>query len=386
VAENFEACSYRIYEMSNSHSISGRRKVKLILHEIFPDDQTWQTNGISWNEGYTQNNLGSVANMSICVEFISEERRLPYGHGMTGIRDNIPYMEDATVVGHCERAYIEDVEIDGEIKRALVAEGYIDEMRYPKFVAWLSERLSEGSVKGSVEIVGRPENENRIIYDGGWKETGRVPQIYDYSGYAILGIRPADDTAIVVELNNSKSKNSKEESFMDEKVLNQFVTEMKSAVTQVITELNGSNDEHEKEIAGLTAALAEKDTEIAELNEKVSVAEAEATEKDRTIEEQTAEINSLKETNEGLEKDKKVAELNTALAEYSQEEQELAKAEIDAFKADPASVEINSITSKICVEMVRLNREARTNEQNSTAPDIFGGIIEPENKEDVDIY
>ena len=53
----------------------------------------------------------------------------------------------------------------------------------------------------------------------------------------------------------------------------------------------------------------------------------------------------------------------------------MAYAEIDAFKADPTSVELNSITNKICVELVRKSKETHTNEQNSagSAPDIFGG-------------
>ena len=385
MGNEYEFCSYRIYEMSNSRAISGRRKIKLILHEIFPNNSVWQTNGISWNETYTQQNIESVANMSICVEFISDERRLPYGHGLTEIRDNIPYMENATVVGHCESAYIEDVEIDGVVKKALVAEGYIDEMRYPKFVAWLSERLAEGSVKGSVEIVGRPEYENRIIYDGGWKETGRVPQFYDYSGYAILGIRPADDTAIVVELNNKKEED-KEVKLMDEKTLNQLIADVKSSVTQVITELNSKDSDYETQIGELNNKVSTMETTIAELNEAVTTAAAEITEKDSVIEAKDVEINSLIEANKTLVKEKKVAELSSALSEFTQEEQALAQAEIDAFKADPDSVEINSITSKICVEMVRLNKEARTNEQNSTAPDIFGGITSTENKETVEIF
>lgn len=374
----------RIFEISSERQIAGRRKIKIILHEIFASRDIWQVNGISWDENYTAQNLESVANMSICVEFLSEDRRLPYGHGMTEIKDNMPYMEDATVVGHCERAYIGDVEIDGEMKRALIAEGYIDEMRYPKFVAWLGDKLADGGVKGSVEIVGRPENENRIIYDGGWKEKGRVPQIYDYSGYAILGIRPADDTAIVVELNN-KMQNCKEDMFMDEKLMGQFVELVKSSVTQTITELNHKSDEYEGQISELNSQLATKDAEIAELNAKVAAAEASAAEKDEAIEAQVAELNSLKEVNAALEREKKIAELNSALAEFSPEEQALAKAEIDAFKADPMTVEINSITSKICVEMVRKNRENHTNEQNS-APDIFGGVNEPEDTGEVDIF
>lgn len=373
-----------IYEVSSERHIAGRRKIKLILHEIYPSRDIWQTNGISWDETYTAQNIESVANMSLCVEFLTEERRLPYGHGLTEIRDNMPYLENATVVGHCEKGYISDVEIDGETKRVLVAEGYIDEMRYPKFVAWLQEKMLSDGVKGSVEIVGRSEYDNRIIYDGGWKENGRVPQIYDYSGYAILGIKPADDTAIVMELNN-KSNDKQEDTIMDEKTLNQIADVVKASVNQTVTELNTKSEEYEGKISELNSQVAAKDQEIAELNEKLSAAQADSAAKDQTIEAQNTELNSLKEANAALEKEKKLAELNSALAEFSPEEQALAQAEIDAFKADPNSVELNSITSKICVEMVRKNKEARTNEQNS-APDIFGGVNTPEDKGDVDIF
>lgn len=88
----------RIFELSNERQITGRRKIKIVLHEIFPSHDVWQENGISWDEEYTAQNIESVTNMSICVEFLSEERRLPYGHGLTDIKDNMPYMEDATVV------------------------------------------------------------------------------------------------------------------------------------------------------------------------------------------------------------------------------------------------------------------------------------------------
>lgn len=374
----------RIFELSNDRKILGRRKIKLVLHEIFASHDKWQENGISWDENYTQQNLDSVTNMSLCVEFLSEERRLPYGHGLTEIRDNMPLFEDATVIGHFDKGYITDIEFDGETKRVLVAEGYIDEMRYPKFVEWLQERMEQGGVKGSVEIVGRPENNNRIIYDGGWKEKGRIPQIYDYSGHCILGIKSADDAAIVMELNN-KAENQKEDTSMDEKILSQFVDAVKGSVTQTITELNAHDDEYEGKISDLTGQLAEKDTEIADLKEKLSAAEADVATKDQTIAEQTAELNSLKETNASLEKDKRLAELNSALAEFTPEEQALAQAEIDAFKADPTSVELNSITSKICVEMVRKNKEAHTHEQNN-APDIYGGVTDPADAGDVDIF
>lgn len=375
----------RIFELSNERQITGRRKIRVVLHEIFPTRDLYQENGISWDENYTQQNLESVENMSLCVEFLTEERRLPYGHGLTEIKDNMPLLEDATVVGHCNKAYIDDIEIDGVRKRVLIAEGYIDEMRYPKFVAWLKEKLETGTVKGSVEIVGRPENENRIIYDGGWKEKGRVPQIYDYSGYAILGIKPADDTAVIMELNNKANKN-KEEPVMDEKQIGQFVEQLKTSVTQTITELNNKNEEYEGQIAALQAQLSAKDAEIAELNEKLSTAEANAAAKDQTIADQTTELNELKDANAALAKEKKLAELNAALNEFSAEEQALAQSEIDAFKADPDAVEINSITSKICVEMVRKDKENRANQRKNDSPDIFGSVAAVEDKGDVDIF
>ena len=299
----------------------------------------------------------------------------------------MPFMEDATVVGHCEKAYIDDIEVEGVKKRVLVAEGYIDEMRYPKFVAWLSEKMADGSVKGSVEIVGHSENENRIIYDGGWKETGRVPQIYDYSGYAILGIKPADDSAIIVELNNKNEKN-KEDKQMDDKLMSQFVDLVKSSVTQTITELNNKSGEYEGQISELNGQLTAKDAKIAELNAALEAANATIAEKEQAITAQTTELNSLKDANAALEKDKKLAELNSVLAGFTAEEQALAQAEIDAFKADPTSVELNSITNKICVELVRKSKETHTNEQNSagSAPDIFGGVADPQSDGDADIY
>ena len=242
------------YEISSESKIAGRRPIKVILHEIFPDDSTWQENGISWIEKYVQANLHSVVGMSITVEFLTDDRDIPYGHGMTEIRvqDNLPLFEDATMVGHFDRAYIDDVEIDGVTKRVLIAEGTLDEMRYPKFVAWLREHMAESTIKGSVEIVGKAEHDGYIIYSGGWKEQGRIPQIYDYSGYAILSVKPADEAAIVMELNNKKQQ--KEESTMDEKLKN----ELMAVISGAVSESNSKWDEY-------WAKVEAKDAEIAQL-------------------------------------------------------------------------------------------------------------------------
>ena len=374
--------SGRIFELSSERHITGRRKIKLILHEIFPSHDIWQSNGISWDEAYTAQNLGSVVNMSICAEFLDNARSLPYGHGLTDVRDNIPLLEDATVVGHCEKAYIDDIEIDGTVKRVLIADGYIDEMRYPKFVAWLSENLSDGSVKGSVEIVGHPEHDNHIIYDGGWKETGRVPQIYDYSGYAVLGIKPADDTAIVIELN--QNQNHEEDNRMDEKMKKELGT----LVSGAIAELNSKWDEYyakvqlkDAEITQLKADIAQKEAEIAQLRADYETANAAKAAAELGIAEANTKISAL-------EKEKKLAELDAALAGFTAEEQAVAQAEIDAFRADPTSVSLDSIAGKICVALVRKAKENPTHEQNSAGypPDIFSGVSDIKGNDDSDIY
>lgn len=65
-----------------------------------------------------------------------------------------------------------------------------NEARYPKFVKWIEDKIADGiTIRGSVEFVGTKENDGEIIYDGGWKEQGRIPMIYDYSGYCILSVK-----------------------------------------------------------------------------------------------------------------------------------------------------------------------------------------------------
>lgn len=371
-----------IYEISNESKIAGRRPIKVVLHEIFPDDTQWQENGISWIERYVQANLHSAIGMSIVAEFLTDDRDVPYGHGMTEIRvqDNLPLFEDATMVGHFDKAYVDDVEIEGVTKRVLIAEGTLDEMRYPKFVAWLREHMAEGTIKGSVEIVGKAEHDGHIIYSGGWKEQGRVPQIYDYSGYAILSVKPADEAAIVMELNNKTQQ--KEESDMDEKLKN----ELMAVVSGAVSEANSKWDEYwakveakDAEIAQLQADIKAKEAEIAQLRadfEKAqadqAAAEAGLTEANAAKETAEASLNEANAKIAELEGEAAKAELNAALAPYSEEQQAIAKDEIAAFNENPGSVEINAIVGKICTEMVRVSREKQIAETNSASEiDVF---------------
>ena len=370
-----------IYEISSENKIAGRRPIKVVLHEIFPDNTRWQENGISWKEEYVQANLHSVVGMSIVAEFLTEDRDVPYNHGMTDVReeDKLPLFEDATMVGHFDKAYVDDVEIGGVTKRCLVAEGTLDEMRYPKFVAWLRENMADSVVKGSVEIVGKPEHDGYIIYSGGWKEEGRVPQYYDYSGYAILSVKPADEAAIVMELNNKKL--DKEDGTMDEKTKN----ELMAAVTGAVSEVNSKWEEYWAkvdtllaEISQLKADIAQKEADIKQLQADYDKEAAAKEAAEASLVEANAKITEMQNA-------AAVAELNAALAPYTEEQRAVAKEDIDAFNSNPGSVEINSIVGKICTAMVQAVRESQIAETNAASQiDVFGMTDDAGKKENTD--
>ena len=131
----------RVLELSNKEDKDGRRRVKVILHEIYKDKSQHNKNGITWLEEYCKNNLDSVKGISITCEFINDERTEILGHGETGIVDGVPILENATMIGVLERGYIDDIVVDGESKRVVVGEGYIDAMRYKNFVDVLEEKI-----------------------------------------------------------------------------------------------------------------------------------------------------------------------------------------------------------------------------------------------------
>ena len=197
--------------------ISGRRRIKIALHEIYADATTWNENGISWLEQYTRDNADTVKGMPLCAEFVDKDKDIPYGHGMTGIKGDIPVFEESEQVGAFENWTIEDIEIDGEKHKCLCGIGYINENRYPKFCDWIERQFYGGNrVFGSVETTGTKENHGEIIYDGGWKEQGRIPMIYDYTGFCIITMRPADDKAVLLEYEKGQSMNKEEKDNFDD--------------------------------------------------------------------------------------------------------------------------------------------------------------------------
>ena len=77
----------------------------------------------------------------------------------------------------------------------------------------------------------------------------------------------------------------------------------------------------------------------------------------------------------------RLAALNSALTEFSAEQQEYAKEQIEAFKANPLENEINTVTDAILIGIgknAKAVADAQAAEQNSAdLGDIFEEIHEP---------
>lgn len=378
----------KIIELSSKQSKNGRRKFKAILHRIFPDDcivdgvgTQYNENGITWIREYCENALPTIDGMSLRVEFLDEERTEICGHGETEIVDGLQLFENATVIGTFKKGYIDELEVNGEKQLVCIAEGEIDEACYKSFVEKLDEDLADGNAPyGSVEIYKTSDNDG-IIYKYGYHDYGRVPEKFIYSGFALLGVKPADNSAKLLELN---SKNKEEQNNMDEKMLQGFVSDIK----QVISETNSKNEELSKTIAELNEAIADKDKTIAELNassEELKTA-LEKAEKDyqevwKKEDELYNEIKELKAQLAEAQAKERVGEMNSAIADFSDEEKAYAQAEIEAFTADPINCEINSVVNKIWEGIGKKAKEdakivAEQNASNNEVDDIFAEVSE----------
>ena len=180
---------------------------------------------------------------------------------------------------------------------------------------------------------------------------------------------------------------------MDEKMLQGFVSEIK----QVISETNSKNEELGKTIAELNEVIADKDNTIAELNasyEELKTALEKAQEDYQEIWKKEDELyNEIKELKKQLaeaQAKERVGEMNSAIADFSDEEKEYAKAEIDAFTADPINCEINSVVNKIWEGIGKKAKEdakviAEQNSANNVeVDDIFAEVSEINSADDDD--
>ena len=137
--------------------------------------------------------------------------------------------------------------------------------------------------------------------------------------------------------------------------------EIKSIVEQTLSEMS-------THVAEMNQCKADCEAQIAEANDKVASviaeknelqASADAIQKaldeareelDKKYKEIDALYSELSELREELGKAKareRVGEMNAAIANFSDDEREYAKAEIEAFNANPIESEINSVVNKI---------------------------------------
>lgn len=350
----------KTFEISSHKNKNGRRKFKAILYEIFPDScideenevgTQYNENGITWIREYCEKALPSIKGMSLRCEFLDEERTEICGHGETDIVDGLPIFENADVIGHFTKGYIDEIEAeDGTTKTVCIGEGEIDALCYNNFVTKLDKDIASGNAPhGSVEILKTDGNEG-IVYKYGYKESGRIPCIFEHSGYALLGVRPADQTAKILELNSKKEESDK----MTENEIKALVAQVINEMSAHTTEMNQCKTECEQKIAEANAqveSITNEKNELQASSEAIQKALDEAREelgqKYEEIDALHDELNKLRNELAEARAKERVGELNAAVVAFSDEEKAYAQAEIDAFKADPIASEINSVVSKI---------------------------------------
>ena len=385
----------KTFEISKRASKNGRRKFKAILHEIYPDESVdeakgvgtiYNRNGITWQKAYCEAALPTIQDMSIRVEFLNDERTEICGHGDTGAtQDGLPIFENAETIGHFTKGYISEIEdVDGEKKTVCIGEGYLDEMCYQNYVSKLIEDIENNNPpSGSVEIY-RTDNNDAIVYRFGYKEQGRIPSEFIYSGYALLGIPPADETAKILELNEKNKEDLNEMTDVEIKALVSQTVEELSART---SEINKCKEECDAKIAEANAAVekitAEKneiEANAQQIQAALDQVEAERTELSKKFDELWEEHKALEKALGEAKARERIGEMNAAIAEFSDEEKAYAQAEIDAFNTDPTTTEINSIVNKI---WEGIGKAARANEKvvaeqnaadDATVEDIFSEV------------
>lgn len=382
----------KMFEISSRKNKNGRRHFKAVLYKIFPDScvdevnqvgTEYNKNGITWIREYCDAALSSINGMSLRCEFTDDERTQLLGHGDTDIVDGEPVFENAVVIGTFKKGYIEDIETDEGVITVCIGEGEIDAQCYHNFVTKLDKDIANGYYpNGSVEIM-RTENNNEIIYKYGYKDVGRIPTEFIHSGYALLGIAPADDSAKLIELNKKHEEDLNKMTDLEIKALVSQTVEELSAHT---AEINKCKEECEAKVAeanaALEAAIAEKNEIVADsqkIQEALDALRAEWDELDK-------KFNALWEEKKVLEKalgeakaKERLNEMNAAIADFSDDEKSYAQAEIDAFNADPIASEINSVVNKIWEGIGKAAKAndkvvAEQNSANIAAEDIFSEV------------
>ena len=366
--------------------VGGRKNIRMVLLTIHEEGEM-NRNGITWVEQYVLDNLESIKGIPICATFLDEDKEDLYDHGYTETVESEdgksePLFLNSESVGVIEDAKIEVIEIDGETKKVLVGYGYIFCQRYPN----LCEKLESSKVKSSIEIMGTDENNRKIIYDGGYKEKGRKPMVFDFTGTCLLGVLEADENCYVLEV--AENKNKEEKLNMDE---NKII----EVIQKAITETNAVKADTETKIAELNSQIEAKDAEIKEANEAKEVAENNASEKDSKIAELEAENAKLKEELAACKKREACEAFDAMLVNYTDDEKKCVESEINAYKENPLDGNADEIISKICRNIVENQKKAEADakiaEQNEAKEnetiDIFSEVnSDGEKDEDTNIF
>lgn len=361
--------------------VGGRKNIRMVLLTIHEEGEM-NRNGITWVEQYVLDNLESIKGIPICATFLDEDKEDLYDHGYTETVESEdgksePLFLNSESVGVIEDAKIEVIEIDGETKKVLVGYGYIFCQRYPN----LCEKLESSKVKSSIEIMGTDENDRKIIYDGGYKEKGRKPMVFDFTGTCLLGVLEADENCYVLEV--AENKNKEEKLNMDE---NKII----EVIQKAITETNAVKADTETKIAELNSQIEAKDAEIKEANEAKEVAENNASEKDSKIAELEAENAKLKEELAACKKREACEAFDAMLVNYTDDEKKCVESEINAYKENPLDGNADEIISKICRNIVENQKKAEADakiaEQNEAKEnetiDIFSEVNSDEEKDE----
>ena len=399
--------TFEIFSESKKKGQNGRRKFKLVLYKIHPDScvdtenevgTEYNLNGITWIREYCEQALESIKGMFLRCEFLDEERTEICGHGLTDIEDGVPIFENATTIGTFTRGYIDEIEDEnGEKIMVCIGEGEIDSSCYNNFCKKLDKDLANGIYpQGSVEIM-RTEDEEKIVYKYGYKDKGRIPTKFIHSGFSLIGVKPSDSNAKLLELNNK----IKEETTMTEAEIKAIVDQSVSAYRDAEVEINQCKEDCEQKIAEANAAVEAAVLEKNELQATVDELQAAIEKWEAEYKELNQKYSELWDAKAALDKalgeakaKELIGEMNAAIADFSDTEKEYAKAEIDAFTADPENVEINSVLSKIYEgigKAAKADADKKVAEQNAAqaqVEDIFS-VVEAQKAtttEDVDIF
>lgn len=367
----------QILELSAEDIKTGQRKIKIVLHEIYESESLWNKNGITWLNPYVEQQIKTAIGTPFVAEFFDSEQDMPVGHGKQLIVDGNLLFENSTVVGLINDAYVERVDVNGKSILAAVAEGVLYANRYPHFVSWIEQQQAQGRlIESSVEIAKSPGN-TYVTYRDGYKETGRIPVDYEYIGHAILGITPADDNAVLLELNSQKKGDllMKEQiealqKLADERLLE--INELQAKVKEADEKVAAKDDELKEKDAQAEAKDKEKEEEMNALVLKVKELEGTATELNTAKEVVEAELNTYKEAEAAQQLEELKAEFNSKTAIYSEEEKATAEAEINAFVEAPSVELMSAAIHKLDSTVAQAILAARTTELNSKKSKLQG--------------